>query len=110
MADLQSGIKSVTISDYIGDLKLSVQENVLKPGLESVPAQEEVRDGHPYFLSPGKGKRPVFTETQKARAVDYRLYEFDEESISKCARKCNLSMKTLVNWTSERDSKQTSPV
>ncbi|MCY3974036.1 MAG: hypothetical protein OXF02_00600 [Simkaniaceae bacterium] len=75
----------------------------------NVPAQEEVRGGHPCFLSPGKGQWRVFTEDQKARVVDYRLYEFDGKSLSSCARKCNLRTNTLISRTSEHDSQQTCP-
>ncbi|MCY3974741.1 MAG: hypothetical protein OXF02_04260 [Simkaniaceae bacterium] len=109
LAELRSGIESITISDYTGGSKFSTRKSTLGMMLENVPAQEEIRDGHPYFLSPGKGKRRVFTEEQKARVLDYWFDEFDGESFSECARKCNLLKETLATWMDERGSKRTSP-
>ena len=109
LADLRSGIRSVTVSDYTGGLKFSARKSTVGIKLENVPAQEEVQDGHPYFLWPEKGTRRVFTEEQKARAVDYWLDEFAGKSLSECARECNLSAHTLGAWTAERDSEQACP-
>ncbi|MCY3974046.1 MAG: hypothetical protein OXF02_00650 [Simkaniaceae bacterium] len=110
LTDLRSGIGSVTISDYTGGLKFSSRKSTRGIRLENVPAQEEVRAGHPYFVSPERGERRVFTENQKARVVDYRLHEFDGKSFSRCARECNLCKNTLIDWVGERrGSKQTCP-
>ncbi|MCY3975188.1 MAG: hypothetical protein OXF02_06595 [Simkaniaceae bacterium] len=106
LADLRSGMESITISDYTGGVKFSTRKRTPGTRLEGVPAQEEIRGGHPYFLSPGKGKRRVFTEEQKARVVDYLIDRFDGESFSECARECNLCKKTLIKWADERDSKR----
>ncbi|MCY3974364.1 MAG: hypothetical protein OXF02_02305 [Simkaniaceae bacterium] len=105
LADLRSGIESVTVSDYTEGSKYSTRQSTRGMKVEKVPAQEEIRDGHPYFLSPGKGKRRVFTEEQKAKVIDYWFDEFDGESLSTCARKCNLWRRTLIEWMDERDSK-----
>ena len=106
LADLRSGIGSVTISDYTGGLKFSSRKSTRGIRMKNVPAQEEVRNGHPYFVSPGEGQRRVFTEEQKARVVDYWSDEFDGKSASECARECNLLANTLIDWVFERDSKQ----
>ncbi|MCY3974369.1 MAG: hypothetical protein OXF02_02330 [Simkaniaceae bacterium] len=97
LVDLRSGIGSITISDYTGGLKLSVRKSARRVGPENVPAQEKVRDGHPYFVSPGKGERRVFTNDRKERAVDCWLNEFEGGSISDCAEEINLNAQTLID-------------
>ncbi|MCY3975011.1 MAG: hypothetical protein OXF02_05655 [Simkaniaceae bacterium] len=105
---LRSGIRSVIISDYT-EGKYSTRKSRLGTEVESVLAQEEVRGGHPYFLSPGKGQRRVFTGQQRTRVLDYWFEEFDGESLSECARRCNLYKNTLIKWVNEHEPKQASP-
>ncbi|MCY3975009.1 MAG: hypothetical protein OXF02_05645 [Simkaniaceae bacterium] len=100
LINLRSGIESVTISDYTGGSKYFTRRG-------NAPALETILDGHPYFVSPERGERRVFTESQKARVVDYWLHGFDGESFSECARECNLCKNTLIEWVDEHRSKRT---
>ena len=40
---------------------------------------------------------------------DYRFDKFDGESLSECARKCNLRKKTLIEWVNGYGSEGASP-
>ncbi|MCY3973990.1 MAG: hypothetical protein OXF02_00360 [Simkaniaceae bacterium] len=96
LADLRAGKTSLRIRDYTGGEKYSKGTRGQK--LKEVRAKEETRDGHPYFASPGKGKRRVFTNDQKEGVVDYWLSGFEGEAISDCAKEINLHVQTLSDW------------
>ncbi|MCY3975000.1 MAG: hypothetical protein OXF02_05600 [Simkaniaceae bacterium] len=109
LADLRSGIRSVTVSNYIGDSKDFSRKSMVGRKRANVPAQGEIRGDHPYFFPPEKGKRRVFSEAQKTRVLDYWFCGGNRQSLSECARKCNLCTKTLIDWVNACESQQTCP-
>ncbi|MCY3975186.1 MAG: hypothetical protein OXF02_06585 [Simkaniaceae bacterium] len=92
----RAGKTSLCISDYTGGEKYSKGKRGQK--LKDVRAREEARDGRPYFASPEKGERCVFSEGRKERAVDYWLGECEGSAISSCAKEVNLYADTLIDW------------
>ncbi|MCY3974867.1 MAG: hypothetical protein OXF02_04920 [Simkaniaceae bacterium] len=97
LADLQGEKRPTHLPDYIppGQRPSAERDRI------HVRADEHTREGYPYFSSPGRGKRRIFSQDQKERVVDYWFHKFEGDSVSECARRCNLLPKTLFDWINE---------
>ncbi|MCY3974365.1 MAG: hypothetical protein OXF02_02310 [Simkaniaceae bacterium] len=110
LADLRSGIRSVTISNYTGDVKLSTRRDRTGEAPVNVSAQEEVRGGRPYFLSPVKGKRRVLPKGKRQGCrITGLTSAIGNRSRHVPGRKCDLRKKILIEWVNERESERVCP-